>query len=62
LSRSQLLTNRLKAELELNILQAIRMVTAGWNSITCATIRNSFRKQSSLVIKTIRKMRLGWMT
>jgi hypothetical protein len=41
---SQLLPNGLKAELELNILQAIHMVTAMWNSITCAIIRNCFRK------------------
>lgn len=43
-------------ELELNILQAMHIVVAVWNSRGSAAVRNCFRKAGSLVIKTLRKI------
>jgi hypothetical protein len=45
-----------KTELKLNILQALNIVVAVWNSRGSAEVRNCFRKAGSLVTKTLRKI------
>ena len=47
-----------KTELKLNILQAVHTAVAVWNSRGSAALRNCFSKAESLVIKTLRKIRL----
>jgi len=47
-----------KTEVKLNILQSMHIVDAVWNSRGSAALRNCFSKAGSLVIKTLRKIRL----
>jgi hypothetical protein len=45
-----------KTGLKLNILQAMHIVVAVWNSKGSAAVRNCFTKAGTLVIKTLRKI------
>lgn len=45
-----------KTELKLNIVQAMHIVVAVWNSRGSVAVRKCFRKAGSLAIKTLRKI------